>query len=347
MRDFHRGRRYLRGFYGWARSTGGITVILTAVLAILASIDKGVFILTNTFVTGGMWSLVAIGVTLIFGVMNISNFAHGEYFMVGSLTAYAIITPLNAHLQHHPNPWLLTVAPLIAIAGATLVGALFGLITDRLIFNQLRKRSKGNWLLNCFLVTIGISVILSNAYLLLFGASFRGILYYWDLPPILIFGVPVSVDRLFTFCLALFTLLGFWVFMKFTRMGQAIRACSQDERGARMVGISVNVVNIAVFCLGCAFAALAGASLLFMFPSYPTVGLMPLYNSWFILILVGLGNIEGTIPGGFIIAFLQVATRIYLGEGWENIIPMFGICLILIFKPYGIFAYSVRSVWEK
>jgi branched-chain amino acid transport system permease protein len=114
-----------------------------------------------------------------------------------------------------------------------------------------------------------------------------------------------------------------------------------------MVGISVNVVNIVVFCLGCAFAALAGASLLFMFPAYPTVGLMPLYNSWFILILVGLGNIEGTIPGGFIIAFLQVATRIYLGEGWENIIPMFIICLILVFKPYGIFAYSVRSVWEK
>jgi branched-chain amino acid transport system permease protein len=347
MRDFHRGRRYLRGFYVWAKSAGGITVILTAVLAILASIDKGVFILTNTFVTGGMWALVAIGVALIFGVMNISNFAHGEYFMVGSMAAYQIITPLNIYLKHHPNPWLLTAAPLIAIAGATLVGAVFGLITERLIFNQLRKHSKGNWLLNCFLVTIGISVILSNGDLILFGANFRGILYYWDVPPILIFGVPISVDRMFTFCLALFLLMAFWVFMKFTRTGQAIRACSQDERGARMVGISVNLVNIVVFCLGCAFAALAGASLLFMIPSYPTVGLMPLYNSWFIIILVGLGNVEGTIPGGFIIAFLQVATRIYLGEGWENIIPMFVICLILIFKPYGIFAYSVRSVWEK
>jgi branched-chain amino acid transport system permease protein len=84
-----------------------------------------------------------------------------------------------------------------------------------------------------------------------------------------------------------------------------------------------------------------------MFPSYPTVGVMPLYNSWFIIILVGFGNVAGSIPGGFMIALFQVITRSYLGEGWEAVIPVLLISLILIFRPSGIFATKVRTVWDE
>jgi branched-chain amino acid transport system permease protein len=142
-------------------------------------------------------------------------------------------------------------------------------------------------------------------------------------------------------------MIGFYIFMMFSTTGKTIRAVSQDEDGARMVGISVDTVHVVTFALSCGLAGLAGASLLFMFPSYPTVGVMPLYNSWFIIILVGFGNVAGSIPGGFMIALFQVITRSYLGEGWEAVIPVLLISLILIFRPSGIFATKVRTVWDE
>jgi branched-chain amino acid transport system permease protein len=188
---------------------------------------------------------------------------------------------------------------------------------------------------------------MQNGHQLLFGADFKGILAYWDFPSVPILGVYISVDRICAFFIAILTMIGFYIFMMFSTTGKTIRAVSQDEDGARMVGISVDTVHIVTFALSCGLAGLAGASLLFMFPSYPTVGVMPLYNSWFIIILVGFGNVAGSIPGGFMIALFQVLTRSYLGEGWEAVIPVLLISLILIFKPSGIFATKVRTVWDE
>jgi len=183
--------------------------------------------------------------------------------------------------------------------------------------------------------------------MLIFGNTFKGIVNYWDVPSLALGNVYVSVDRVVVFCIAMLAILFFWYLMMFTTLGKKIRAVAQDENGARMVGIPVNTVYSTTFALACGFAALAGGSLLFMFPSYPTVGIAPLYNSWFIIILVGFGNVAGAVPGGFMIALFQVVTRTYMGEGWENVIPMFLISAILIFKPYGIFETKVRSVWEQ
>ena len=252
---------------------------------------------------------MAIGIALLFGVMNISNFAHGEYFMMGSLTAYFIMTPLNRYLLHNQNAFLAYVGPLLVILTGALVGAIMGILTERIVFKQLRMRNREGWLLNCFLITIGLSIFFQNIHQLVFGADFKGIIAYWDVPSVSIFDVYISFDRVAAFFIAMVTMVVFAIFMKFSTTGKTIRAVSQDETGARMVGISVDAVNIVTFALSCGLAALAGASLLFLFPSYPTVGLMPLYNSWFIIILVGFGNVAGAVPGGFIIALFQVLTR--------------------------------------
>lgn len=331
----------------WLTSAGGITVTCTIFVAIAVSLHKGPYVLVNTLVTGGMWALMAIGVSLLFGVMNISNFAHGEYFMVGSLTAFYIMHPLKDYLLENPNPFLGFVTPILGIAGATIVGVIAGILTDKLIFAQLRKRNREGWLLNCFLITIGISIILINSHMLIFGNTFKGIVNYWDFPSVSFGDVYVSVDRVAVFFIAMAAILVFWYLMMYTTLGKKIRAVAQDENGARMVGIRVNGVYSTTFALACGFAALAGGSLLFMFPSYPSVGIAPLYNSWFIIILVGFGNVAGAVPGGFMIALFQVVTRTYMGEGWENVIPMVLISIILIFKPYGIFETKVRSVWEQ
>ncbi|SDO54274.1 branched-chain amino acid ABC transporter permease [Desulforhopalus singaporensis] len=331
----------------WLKSAGGITVTCTILVAIAVSFHKGPYVLVNTLVTGGMWALMAIGVSLLFGVMNISNFAHGEYFMIGSLTAYYIMNPLKQYLLETPNDFLSFITPILGIAGAAIVGAIAGIVTDKTIFAQLRKRNREGWLLNCFLITIGIQIILINVHMLVFGNTFKGVVNYWDVPSVAFGDVYVSVDRVVVFGIAMAAIVLFWYLMMYTSLGKKIRAVAQDENGARMVGIQVNGVYSTTFALACGFAALAGGSLLFMFPSYPTVGVAPLYNSWFIIILVGFGNVAGAVPGGFMIALFQVVTRTYMGEGWENVIPMFLIAMILIFKPYGIFATKVRSVWEQ
>ena len=331
----------------WIFSAAGMTICLTILLAVVASIHKGPYILVNTVITGGMWALMAIGLALLFSVMNIAGFAHGEYFMAGSLTAYFVMQPIGKYNLDNPGTFMAYVGPLIAILAGAFMGALLGIITERLVFKQLRKRNREGWLLNCFLITIGLSVIMQNGHQLIFGADFKGILAYWDFPSVPILGVYISMDRVCAFFIAILTMIGFYIFMMFTTAGKTIRAVSQDEDGARMMGISVDTVHIMTFALSCGLAALAGASLLFMFPAYPTVGVMPLYNSWFIIILVGFGNVAGSIPGGFMIALFQVVTRSYFGEGWEAVIPVLLISLILIFKPSGIFATKVRTVWDE
>jgi branched-chain amino acid transport system permease protein len=298
-------------------------------------------------VTGGMWALMSMGLALVFGVMNIPNFAHGEFFMIGTLVAYYLFTPMSKYLSQHPNGVLATVGPLFCIFVAMLGGAIVGALTEKLIFYQLRKRTREQWIMNSFLLTVGLAVVLINGHQLIFGTEFKGIVHYWNVRPFSFFGVYVSMERIVAFILAMVTITIFWVFMKFSRTGRAIRAVSQDEAGALMVGIDMNQIQTLTMALSCALAALAGASLLFMFPSYPTVGLVPLYVAWFVVIVVGLGNVAGAMVGGFIVALLQVLTAVYAGEGWGFVIPSALIIVILVFKPSGIFGGAVRGVLEQ
>ena len=141
--------------------------------------------------------------------------------------------------------------------------------------------------------------------------------------------------------------LAFWAFITYTRTGRAIRAVSQDETGAQIVGVGLKGVLSLTMALGCALAGVAGASLLFMYPSYPTVGLEPLYMAWFVVILAGLGNVLGAMAGAFMVALLKVLTVEYIGSGWEFVVPSLLIVLVLIFKPSGIFGSEVRGIMDK
>lgn len=334
-------------FWRWIKSAAGITIILTVLLAVFTTIDRGPHILVNTAIMGGMLALVAVGLALLLGVMNVASFVHGEYFMIGGLVAYFVFTPLNDYLFENPNPTLAFVAPLIAITAALLAGGAAGALTEILVFAPMRRRSRENWVMNTFLLTVGLAVLLINGHLLIFGADFKGIVGYWQGPPITILDVFISRDRFYAFILSVAVILMFWLFMRYTRMGRAIRAVAQDETGALMVGINLSGILIFTMGLGCSLAAVAGSSLLFLFPSYPTVGLEALYMAWYIVILVGLGNILGAFAGGFMVALLKVATVEYVGSGWDFVIPTGLIILVLIFKPSGIFGSEVRGVLDQ
>jgi branched-chain amino acid transport system permease protein len=332
---------------GWCRSLAGVAVIATIVIALVVTFDRGGYVLVNTIVTGGMTALVAMGLALTLGVLNIPMFAHGEYFMIGSLTAYYVFTPIKGYIDTHPESIFALWGPLITILAAMLVGAIAGVISEVLIFRQLRQRSRENWVMNSFLLTVGISVVLINAHQLFFGADFKGITGYFSGAPINVMEVYISRDRAIAFVLAAVVVTAFWLFMTYTRTGRAIRAVSQDETGALIVGIDLNGIMMLTMALSCALAAIAGASLLFMYPAYPSVGLEPLYMAWFVVILSGLGNVLGAVMGAFMVALLKVMTVEYIGSGWDFVVPSALIIVILIFRPSGIFGSEVRGVLDK
>ena len=340
-------KRIWERLFKWCKSLAGITVIATVVIALLATLDRGGYVLVNTVVTGGMTALVAMGLALTLGVLNIPMFAHGEYFMIGSLTAYYVFTPINTYITANPDSSLVFLGPLITIVAAMVVGALVGVASEVLVFSQLRKRSRENWVMNSFLLTVGLSVVLINAHQLFFGADFKGITRYWAGMPISIMDVFISRDRAMSFALAAIVVVVFWFFMTYTRTGRAIRAVSQDENGALMVGIGLKGILLLTMSLSCALAAIAGASLLFMYPAYPSVGLEPLYMAWFVVILSGLGNVLGAVMGAFMVALLKVLTIEYIGSGWDFVVPSALIIVVLIFKPSGIFGSEVRGILDK
>jgi len=321
----------------------GFSVILALVIAITAGASQ----IINAIVTGGMWALLAAGLALVFGVMNIPHFAHGESFMIGSYVGYFVFTALNNYLKDNPSGVLSALAPNVGVIAALLVGAVVGAILERLVFAPLRRRTRVGWVMNTFLLTVGLSFILVNGTTLVLGPNFRGIPRYYDVDPIEFLGVRVSVDRIWAFAIALITIAVLTVFLQRSRTGRAIRAVSQDETGAQLVGINIGFIHTLTFSLATATAAMAGAALLFMFQAYPTVGLKPLYFAWYVVMLVGLGNVYGAVVGGFMVALLQTATQQFIGIAWEDVVPTIVMIIILILVPSGIFGSEVKGIQEQ
>ncbi len=330
------------------RNTPALAVgALSLVILVMIAIQGGAAQLATTLVTGGMWALMAVGLALIFGVMNISHFAHGESFMVGAFAAWVVFTPLSSLAAKNTSPILGMVAPFIAMLGAALVGAALGFIIERTIFAALRHRTKEGWVMNTFLLTVGLSYVMINGTLLIFGPDFRGVPQYWDAAPVQFLGARLPVDRLIAFLVALVVIGILWLFLQKTNTGRAIRAVSQDETGAQMVGIDLDRIQTLTFVIATATAALAGAALLPMYPAYPNVGLNPLYYSWYVVMLVGLGNVPGAILGGFIVALFQTATQQFFGMSWINVVPTVIMILVLLVAPSGIFGSEVKGVQEQ
>ena len=306
-------------------------------------------IVVDTLVTGGMWALMAAGLALVFGVMNIPNFAHGEFFMIGSLVAFFVFTPIQKVMNDNPggSTQLQVLGPIPGMIVAAIVGFAAGALLEVILFRPLRKRSRDQWVMNTFLLTAGLSVILVNSDQLIFGSDNRGVTRYWDVHPLKILNVSVSVDRAAVFVIAMVTILLFSMFLLRTRTGRAMRAVSQDESGAQMAGISLNRIFTLTMGLSCGLASLAGAALLWLYPSTPTVGQQPLYLAWYVVILAGLGNVQGAIIGAFIVALLQTLAVYFVGIGWVDVLPTAFIILILLFKPSGLFGSEVKGVWEQ
>lgn len=280
-------------------------------------------ILISGILRGGMYVLIALGLALVYGVMKIPNFAHGEYYLFGAYATYFALTSFG-------------MSPVLAIIFAALVGFVLGAVIEKLTFSPLRKRNTGDWVTNAFMIGAGIQLIIQNGAQLLFTANYLGVEYLWE-GGVQIGSINVAYDRLVAFCIAMVTLVVFWLFLKKTRTGISILAVADDETGAMLMGVDIKKIHTLTYALSCMLAALAGGALLSVTPAYPTMGTAPNLAAWFTVILVGVGNLSAVIVGGFMVGLIEVFSTYIFGAAWQNVVSLSVIILILLFKPNGLF----------
>jgi branched-chain amino acid transport system permease protein len=263
-------------------------------------------------VRGSMYALMGVGLALIFGILGIVNFAHGELFMLGTYAMFFCVAVLGL-------PFIVGVA----VAAARLI-------------EPLRRRAGRDWLIDSFVLTIGLMVILQNLALLTFGSTRRGVATL--LPGSFEIGPAViTYERLMILVLSTFLVLALGAFVKFTALGKAIRATAQHPEAAQTLGIDTPRIYTISFGIGAALAGAAGALLISIFPAFPTVGYQPSLKAFAVVILGGLGNVTGAIAGGLLLGVVEAYAVFFLSAGWQNVLTPIIIILVLLLRPQGLF----------
>lgn len=287
------------------------------------------FTLLLGILRGALYCLIGVGLTLVFGVMGVVNFAHGEFYMLGAYVAFFTLT-------------LLGVPPLVAILLAIVSTFLMGCVVERVTLTPLRKRGKKDWLTNTFVLTLGLQIFFRNFAQLVWGTDYRGVGHLWE-GSVKFLRYSVAIENIITFIIAVIIIIAFWIFMQKTRIGKAIRATEQNAEGALLSGINVDRIYTLSFGLGAMFAGAAGALLLPIFAVYPAVGATPTIKAFTIAILGGLGSFEGAAIGGFLLGICEAFAYYYGGDiGLQNIIPLVIVILVILIKPSGLFGREVE-----
>jgi branched-chain amino acid transport system permease protein len=274
-------------------------------------------------VRGAMYALMGIGLSLIFGILGVVNFAHGEFFMLGTYAMYFVSA-------------LLGLPFLAGVAAAAIALFVVGVLVERALIEPLRQRAGRDWLLDSFVLTIGLMVILQNLALLGFGSRRRGITTMVE-GSVVLGDVTITYERLAILALAVSIVGLLAAYIKFTATGKAIRATAQHPEAAQTLGIDINRVYTVAFGLGAALAGAAGALLISIFPAFPTVGYQPVLKSFAVVILGGLGNIPGAIAGGFLLGIVEAYAIFFMSAGWQSVVTPLIIILVLVFRPQGLF----------
>jgi len=276
----------------------------------------------NGIVVGSLYVLVALGLTLIYGVLVQINFAHADIVTLGAFTAYFVAG-------------LLTGNYFAGIALALIVGAVLGWLINAAIFAPLRPRRSE---LLPLIATIGVSIMLQNAMLLLFGP----IPYAFNTPyssrVIHLGSVFFTLQNLLIILVSGITIALLYAFMKFTFLGKALRAVSQDYETAALVGINPNFLIMLTFIIASALAGLSGALLGPVLVLTPFAGTSVIVKAFAIVIIGGFGNVEGTIIAGIIVGLIESYTTQFLDPGLIDIVVFALLLLMLALRPTGLIA---------
>ena len=280
-------------------------------------------VLTWGLVTGSVYMLLATGITLIFGVMKVVNFAHGELMMIG-----AFITFILAH-SAGLNPYLAVFVSMAAVG-------LLGVVIERFGFRLLRDGEK----INEVFFSIALILILQNALARVFVPRFREHVqirtpYATDVVDLGL--IQLRYDFVVLLVLAWAIVAGLSVVLHRTRLGRDVRATSQNRVGAMLMGIRAERVDMLTFGIGAALAALAGSLYGIVNPFSPYTGTLPSIKAFAVIILGGLGSVRGAVVGGLLYGVIESAATFFLGGSWRDATAFVLLILVLLTRPQGLF----------
>ena len=274
---------------------------------------------------GGIYALLGIGLTLIFGIMRVVNFTHGELYAFGGYMIFFFTSALGVNFY-------------LAIIAAVALGVLLGTIIELLLLRPMR----GADIDTTMLLMIGAWIVLQNTEQLIWGGVAKSIVSPLPAEPLVVGPISVAWLRVFVFAAAGLLIAGTYLLIHRTKLGKAMRATFQDRDTAALMGVNVGAINTATFAIGSGLAAAAGALLGAVFVVTPTMGDLAALKAFAIVILGGLGSIQGATIGGFILAFVEELGAGYVSSGYRDAMGFLIIIIVLLFRPTGLFARAQR-----
>jgi branched-chain amino acid transport system permease protein len=288
-------------------------------------VDQFLQHLVNAVVLGGTYALLGIGLTLIFGIMRVVNFTHGELYAFGAYTVYLAAAALGLNF-------------FFGLVVAVVAGMLLGAMIEIALLRPMRAADIDT----VMLVMIGAWIVMQNTELLVWGGVAKAIVTPFPDAPLVIGPVSISWLRVFVLAAALLLILGAYALIHRTKLGKAMRATFQDADAAALMGVHIKGIHTATFAIGSSLAAAAGTLLGPVFLVTPTMGDLASLKAFAIVILGGLGNITGATIGAFILALVEELGAGYVSSGYRDAMGFLIIIVVLLFKPTGLFARAER-----
>ena len=282
-------------------------------------------LLLNGVVIGVIYALVAMGLSLIFGVLEIVNFAHGEFYMLGAMLAYFL--SMNVGLGYWPA--VLVVTAVAVALGYVLYEALLGSLRG-----QSFERS--------ILLTLGLSMVLQNGAVFLFTTTPRMMQTRYSYSNVIVGDVRVSVMRLFALGLGLLAFAALYLILYRTRVGRAMRGVAQNREAALMVGIDPRAVSRLAVAIGIGLSGLAGAALAPVYAVHPLMGFSFVFKAFAIIIIGGLGNISGAAIAAVALGILESVAGGFLPLVMADALAFIAMIAILLLRPQGLFGHGIR-----
>ena len=281
--------------------------------------------LINGLSLGGIYAMIALGYTMVYGIAKMLNFAHGDVIMVGGYLIYVFMA---------------TKSPLLAIAFAVVGCVILGIIIEKVAYKPLRGASP----LAVLITAIGVSYLLQSLAQIIFGSANKMVLVY-EFGSIALLGVPVQVSALVTLAVTVIVMIVLTLFIKYTRLGRAMIAVSEDKGAAQLMGINVNGIITVTFAIGSALAALAGLFYLLKAPSISsTLGAMPGIKAFTAAVIGGIGSIPGAMLGGILLGMVEcISYKITAIAPYTDAIEFSILIIILLVRPTGFLGKKRRE----
>lgn len=292
----------------------------------------------NGLTLGGIYALIALGYTMVYGILKFINFAHGDILMAGAYIGLFVFDFLRGD---SPLGIWWFFAFLIAMLCSMLFCAALGMFIEAVAYKPLRRATR----LAPLLSAIGVSFILSNLAAWLFGTNSRKLAYPFDNSPVVIGSVSITPHQILILAASALMMIVLKLFVNQSRMGKAMRATSLDQDTARLMGINPDHVISLTFAIGSALAACGGMLIALDFKVYATMGTMVGLKAFVAAVVGGIGNISGAMLGGLLLGVLETFGVAILGipQGYKDAIAFGMLILILLFKPEGLLGKNERE----